>query len=75
MDLGVISSRVKMLREKSSSNKNEKTWHWPRKDGTMVRDPFESAVDFQLSIKVGFPPVFSEVKRLLPGMLSIKLCV
>ena len=39
----------------------------PKKDRTIVRDLFETVGDFQLSMKVSFPPVFSEVKRLLPG--------
>ena len=67
MDLGVISSRVKMLREKSSSNKRVRKWHGAKKDGTVVRDLLESVDDVQLSIKLSFPPVFSEVKRLLLG--------
>ena len=47
-----------------------KKWQGARKGVTIVRDPFESIDDFQISIEVSFPPVFSEVKRLLPGMLE-----
>ena len=52
-----------------------KKWHGARKGVTIVRDPFESVDDFQISIEVSFPPVFSEVKRLLPGYACRSSCV
>ena len=47
-----------------------KKWHGAKEDMTIVRDPFESVDDFQISIEVSFPPMFSEGKRLLPDMLE-----
>ena len=51
-----------------------KKWQGARKGVTIVRDPFESIDDFQISIEVSFPPVFSEVKRLLLGYACRSSC-